>query len=121
MKDINSDEDNNEDDKDKDDNKDKDEKPKDKTTKYVVTVSSLNIRKKPNTSSEILGTFSSGDTVQVYSITDGWAKISYKDGIAYVSAKYIEKYKSNNDDDKDDDKPTTNAKRKKIVDRAEDI
>ena len=84
-------------------------------------MSSLNIRKKPNTSSEILGTFSSGDTVQVYSITDGWAKISYGDGIAYVSAKYIEKYKSNNDADKDDDKPTINAKRKKIVDRAEDI
>ena len=95
--------------------------PDEKTTKYVVTASSLNIRKKANTSSEILGTFSNGDTVQVYSITDGWAKISYKDGIAYVSAKYIEKYKSNDDDDKDDDTPTINAKRKKIVDRAEDI
>ena len=99
---------------------DKPKEPDKKTTKYVVTASSLNIRKKPNTSSEILGTFSSGDTVEVYSITNGWAKISYNGETAYVSSKYIKKYKSNDDDD-DKDPSTINAKRKKIVDRAEDI
>ena len=105
----------------KDPDDDKPKEPDEKTTKYVVTASSLNIRKKPNTSSEILGTFSSGDTVEVYSITNGWAKISYNGETAYVSSKYIEKYKSNNDDDDDKDPSTINAKRKKIVDRAEDI
>ena len=109
---------------DKDDNKDDNTTtpPSKKTTKYVVTVSSLNIRKKPNTSSEILGTFSNGDTINVYSITNGWAKISYNGKKAYVSSKYIKKYKSNNDnDDKDNDTPTVNAKRNKIVARAEEI
>ena len=50
LKDLNADEDDNKNDN-KDDNKNdnKDDKPSKKTTKYVVTVSSLNIRKKPNT------------------------------------------------------------------------
>ena len=62
------------------------------TTMYVVTSNNLNIRKQPSTSSEILGTFNNGDKINVYSITDGWAKISYNNGIAYVSAKYITEY-----------------------------
>lgn len=59
------------------------------TKPYRVTANSLNIRKGPSTSYEILGTFNTGDKINVYSITDGWAKISYNSGIAYVSAKYI--------------------------------
>lgn len=121
LDDINIDDDNNDDNKDDDNNDDNTTPPSEKTTKYVVTASSLNIRKEPNTSSEILGTFSNGDTVNVYSITSGWAKISYDGNTAYVSSKYIKKYKSNDDDDKDDDTPTTNAKRNKIVARAEEI
>ena len=62
------------------------------TTVYVVTTSSLNVRKGPSTTYDILGTFGSGDRINVYSITDGWAKISYNNGIAYVSAKYITEY-----------------------------
>ena len=99
--------------------------PKPVLVKYVTTAS-LNIRKGPSTEYDILGKFASGDTVFVYSITNGWAKISYNNDIAYVSEKYIKKYTGDNEDPKPDDpKPNDpkqlNDKRNKIISRAEDI
>lgn len=61
---------------------------KEKTTDYVATTA-LNIRSKADKSGKKLGSFTKGDTVKVYSITKGWAKISYNKSTAYVSADYL--------------------------------
>lgn len=61
---------------------------KETTTDYVATTS-LNIRSKASTKGKKVGSFSKGDTVQVYSITDGWAKIEYNGSTAYTSAQYL--------------------------------
>ena len=49
----------------------------------------LNIRSAPTTESEIKGRFAAGETVNVQSIEDGWALITYNEETAYVSAQYI--------------------------------
>ena len=88
------------------------------TTKYV-TVSSLNIRSGPGTSYSILGTFTTGDKVEVISESDGWAKINYNGGTAYVSSQYIATY-STPGIPEDDGKYAT-AIRNKIVAKAKEI
>ncbi len=57
---------------------------------YKVTSSSrLNVRKSPSTSAAVLGTFSSGQQIEVISISKGWAKVKYNGKTGYVSEKYI--------------------------------
>lgn len=59
------------------------------TTTYYCTVNILNIRTSPNTSSSVLGTLQKGDKVEVYEINNGFAKIKYRAGFAYVGADYL--------------------------------
>ena len=66
-----------------------------KTTKYEVTTSSLNVRSGAGTSYNILGSVKSGEILEVYSISNGWAKIKFKTSVAYVSASYLKEYKEN--------------------------
>ena len=64
---------------------------------YKVTADiGLNIRSGPGSSNSKLGAFAYGAVVQVESIDDGWAKITYSGKKAYVSAQYIEKVASGN-------------------------
>lgn len=57
---------------------------------YKVTASSrLNVRKSPSTSAAVLGTFQSGQQIEVISINNGWAQVKYNGIIGYVSAKYV--------------------------------
>lgn len=57
---------------------------------YRVTSSSrLNVRKSPSTSSAVLGTFESGQQIEVVSLSNGWAKVMYNGKTGYVSDKYI--------------------------------
>lgn len=66
--------------------------PKPTTTRYKCTANSgLNIRKLPNANSQVLGTISNNQIIEVYSITNGFAKIKYKSSYGYVSCKYIQK------------------------------
>lgn len=58
------------------------------TTAYV-TASSLNVRKGAGTAYARLGYLHKGDQVNVLSVSNGWAKISYNGGVAYVSANYL--------------------------------
>lgn len=59
-------------------------------TKYEVTANTfLNIRSYANEEAPVLGTIDKGGKVDVYEITDGWAKIGYDNDYAYVSAKYL--------------------------------
>lgn len=57
---------------------------------YKVTSSSrLNVRKSPSTTGHILGTFESGQKIEVLNIDKGWAKVKFNGKTGYVSAKYI--------------------------------
>lgn len=57
---------------------------------YKVTSSSrLNVRKSPSTSAAVLGTFESGQQIEVVSVNNGWAKVKYNGKTGYVSDKYI--------------------------------
>ena len=49
----------------------------------------LNVRKEPNSSSQIIGTIQSNAIVDVCDISDGFARIKYKNQDAYISKKYI--------------------------------
>lgn len=55
------------------------------------TTDSVNVRKKPNTKSNILDTYSFNTEIQYTSHNKEWAKIKYKDGYAYMHKDYISK------------------------------
>lgn len=55
----------------------------------VMSSSRLNVRKSPSTSSAVLGTFESGQQIEVVSLSNGWAKVKYNGKTGYVSDKYI--------------------------------
>jgi uncharacterized protein YraI len=64
------------------------------TKKMIVSVgnSRLNVRSGPSTSYSIIGKLYTNNEVDVYEVKNGWAKIKYskgKDGVAYVSSKYL--------------------------------
>lgn len=60
------------------------------TTTYTTTTS-LNVRKGAGTKYSKIGTLAKGQSVEVISISNGWAKISYNKGTAYIGANYIKK------------------------------
>ena len=62
------------------------------TTTYYCTASDvLNIRSSPNKDARVIGTIRRGQSVQVYSIVDGYAKFKYGSGYGYASIKYLNK------------------------------
>lgn len=57
---------------------------------YKVTASTrLNVRKTPSANGAILGTFKSGQEIEVISISNGWAKVKYNTQSGYVRSRYI--------------------------------
>ena len=64
----------------------------DYTELYICTARVLNVREQPDKNARVIGVFSNNDYVYVYEINDGFARIKYKDGEAYVSASYIKKF-----------------------------
>ncbi len=54
-----------------------------------VTCRTLNVRAGAGTNFEILGTLSRGTEVEILDVLNGWYKIEYLGGEAYVSAAYI--------------------------------
>ena len=59
-------------------------------TNYVAKTG-LNVREQASAKSARIGALSKGDTVQVYSISNGWAEIEYDGSTAYVASKYLSK------------------------------
>ena len=55
---------------------------------YQVTADKLNVRNAPEKGA-VVGSLTSGAEVEVVSISNGWAEITYKGKKAYISAKYI--------------------------------
>lgn len=64
------------------------------TTYYCTTKTVLNIRSNPNLSANVIGTLKPNQAVEVYEIKNGFAKIKYGTTNAYVSSKYISKYRN---------------------------
>ncbi len=58
-------------------------------TDMHVTCRTLNVRAGAGTNFEILGTLSRGTEVEILDVLNGWYKIEYLGGEAYVSAAYI--------------------------------
>lgn len=54
-----------------------------------VKASALNVRNGAGTNNAIVGTLYRGAAVSVLNTSNGWAKINYGSGSAYVSAKYL--------------------------------
>lgn len=59
-------------------------------TGKVVNAYSLNVRKGPSISFDIIGKLSGGDKVKVIGESNGWYKIEYNGKYGYVSGSYIE-------------------------------
>ena len=57
---------------------------------FRVTAPHLNVRKAASSESSVIGGLAQGDTVTVRSLKKSWAEIDFKNGIGYVSKKYIE-------------------------------
>ncbi|MCM1517043.1 MAG: SH3 domain-containing protein [Pseudoflavonifractor sp.] len=56
---------------------------------HVTSSSRLNVRKSASTSASVLGTFNSGQEIEVLSVSNGWAKVKFNGKTGYVSEKYI--------------------------------
>ena len=55
----------------------------------IVTANRLNVRSGAGISFDRIGQLVKGETVKVYLIANGWAKIVYGNGVGYVNAKYL--------------------------------
>ncbi len=55
----------------------------------VTTTDTVNIRSTPDQSGEKLGTAQKGDSFVRISEENGWSKISYKDGEAYIKSEFL--------------------------------
>jgi hypothetical protein len=61
-------------------------------TRYEVTANTfLNIRSAASVDAPVVGIINRGGEVDVYSIENGWAKIAYDGGYAYVSSDYLKR------------------------------
>ena len=59
------------------------------TSTYVCTANSLNVRSYASASAPVIGKLTKGQRVEVYQITNNFAKINYSGKTGYVSSKYI--------------------------------
>ncbi len=57
----------------------------------IVNADALNVRSSGNTSSKIVGTLYKNSKVEILSTSNGWHKIKFKGGTAFVSSEFISK------------------------------
>lgn len=62
-----------------------------KAVKVWTTASSLNFRKAPNTSAQVLKVLAYGTELRKYEESNGWALVKAGDMVGYVSTKYLAK------------------------------
>lgn len=53
-----------------------------------ITASSLNVRAKPSTSAQAIGSLKKGDAVQATALSNGWYTIQFNGKTGYISAQY---------------------------------
>lgn len=61
----------------------------DTKTTGIITADALNVRSGAGTGYSRLGLLYSGNSVTILGSSNGWYKISYKNGVGYVSAEYV--------------------------------
>ena len=62
------------------------------TSTYICTArKSLKVRTSPSTSASQMGSIMSGEEVEVYSISNGFAKVRFNGDIGYASSKYLKR------------------------------
>lgn len=64
---------------------------------YIVTADPLNVRERPSTDSEIIGSLSQGEEVEVTDKEGDWMEIAFDEEKGYVSADYLEKKEDGDD------------------------
>lgn len=67
------------------------EEPINQTVSYEITASELNVRTQPSKNATIVGKLHKGDHIEVFDLTNGFAKIDYNGSKCYVSERYIRK------------------------------
>ena len=55
----------------------------------IVATDGLNIRSAPSVSSSVVGRCGTGSTLEISEYLNGWYKVSYGNGVAYVSSDYV--------------------------------
>ena len=55
----------------------------------VTSKSNLNLRKEPNTTSQVLTSLPNGTKVEVIEELDDWYKVTYKGHTGYINSKYV--------------------------------
>lgn len=58
-----------------------------------ISSNSVNFRKQPDSSGEIIDTLSRNNQVEIIEENNGWTKIEYKGNIGYIATKYISETK----------------------------
>lgn len=68
-------------------------------TTGIVTADALNVRSGAGTGYSRLGLLYSGNSVTILGSSNGWHKISYRNGVGYVSAEYVSTKGNDNNSD----------------------
>ena len=58
-------------------------------TDGTVTGNSVNVRSAASTSASVIGSYNSGQSVNLLNVEGDWYKISYNGGIAYISKQFV--------------------------------
>lgn len=83
-------------------------------TNYRVTSSTrLNVRKAPFKGAAVIGSFASGQHIEVISVVKGWATVRYGGKTGFVSVEYIEPLPKSKEQRRADDEPVQEAPRQK--------
>ena len=61
------------------------------TVAYKCVAKVLNVRVAPDSKAKAVGSLKSGDVVEVYGLSDGFARIKYNGNDAYVSLEYLQR------------------------------
>lgn len=85
---------------------------------YQVITKKLNVRSAPSTNANVVGSLSNGDIVDVKSIQNGWAIITYKGKKCYVKADYLKAVTKSKQSDKSENNSRQSHKPQESVSHA---
>ena len=87
----------------------------DTKTTGTITADALNVRSGAGTGYSRLGLLYKGNSVTILGSSNGWYKISYKNGVGYVSAEYVSTKGGSNSGSNDNNNSSTSSIGEKAV------
>lgn len=75
----------------------------------VISSSNLNVRKGAGTKYSKIGSLKKGTIVNVFSISNGWAKIEFKNSVGYCSAQYLKAITINSNNNTNNNNSNSNT------------